>query len=106
MAEREKVHFLGALPIDTQLVELLDSAVSAPSSSTQGENPIAPPPTPPPEATDLSPVTLLNTLSGTIGHDALTTEQSASFEVLDRYKQTPTWTLFKPMAEYIIEKLG
>ncbi|KAG9112800.1 cytosolic Fe-S cluster assembly factor cfd1, partial [Ceratobasidium sp. 392] len=111
MAEREKVHFLGSLPIDTQLVELLDSAqptaspqpVQNGASSTQSI-------TPPSEATDLSPVTQLNTMSNT-QNGALTTSPpeaipKRTFELLDRYQQTPTWGLFKPMAEYIIEQLG
>jgi hypothetical protein len=113
MAEREKVHFLGSLPIDTQLVELLDSASSYTSSSlTQGETSSTPQPTQcPTQASDLSPVTQLNTLSGANGHvaSAATSQQSSlepSFEVLERYKGTPTWIHFKPMTEYIIERLG
>lgn len=105
MAEREKVHFLGSLPIDTQLVELLDSAPSDPPSSTD------PPPTngsivAPAQATDLSPVTQLNTLSGTQNESAAAPVSGPVFEVLERYQRTPTWTLFKPMAEYIIAQIG
>ena len=37
MAKREKIHFLGRLPVDTELVDLLDNpnAVSEPSSEDQ-----------------------------------------------------------------------
>ncbi|CAE7083277.1 unnamed protein product [Rhizoctonia solani] len=106
MAEREKVHFLGSLPIDTQLVELLDAAPPAPtvdptpdqaeSAHTNGVNhepvPVA----------DMTPVTQLNTLSGTATNGHTTTQ---TFQLLERYQQTPTWACFKPMAEYIIQKL-
>jgi hypothetical protein len=110
MAEREKVHFLGSLPIDTQLVELLDSA--QPTTMSQSPQNGAPSPTQPPEPplqpTDLSAVTQLNTLSG-VQNGASTGVESSSgsmFEVLERYQQTPTWGLFKPMAEYIIAQLA
>ncbi|KAF8608255.1 P-loop containing nucleoside triphosphate hydrolase protein [Ceratobasidium sp. AG-I] len=107
MAEREKVHFLGSLPIDTQLVELLDSAPPDPPPSTQTDTPltngfIAPPV----EADDLSPVTQLNTLSGTRDGAAPAPASGPVFEVLERYQRTPTWGLFKPMAEYIIAQIG
>ncbi|QRV84115.1 cytosolic Fe-S cluster assembly factor NBP35 [Ceratobasidium sp. AG-Ba] len=102
MAEREKVHFLGSLPIDTQLVELLDSAQPTPSSQPQPTEA----PTPPSEPTDLSPVTQLNTLSGAQNGSSAAVNPERTFEVLRRYQQTPTWGLFKPMAEYIIEQLG
>ena len=106
MAEREKVHFLGSLPIDTQLVELLDSVPPGPSASIETDTP----PTngsvaPPIQATDLSPVTQLNTLSGTQNESAPVPASGPVFEVLERYQRTPTWGLFKPMAEYIIEQL-
>ncbi|CAE6476780.1 unnamed protein product [Rhizoctonia solani] len=108
MAEREKVHFLGSLPIDTQLVELLDAAPPAPVSQVEA--------TPTDQAvngtesvpaTDVTPMTQLNTLSGTEtnGHTTTTTA-TQTFQVLERYQQTPTWACFKPMAEYIIQKLG
>ncbi|KAF8756588.1 Cytosolic Fe-S cluster assembly factor cfd1 [Rhizoctonia solani] len=112
MAEREKVHFLGSLPIDTQLVELLDSAQPQPQptttsdsrpleSSYSGQEQVS--------ATDVTPVTQLNTLSGTgsetNGHTTSTHAPTRTFQVLERYRQTPTWAAFKPMAEYIIEKL-
>lgn len=110
MAEREKVHFLGSLPIDTQLVELLDSAPPQPATTTEEQ------PTESSGAqqeqvlnTDVTPVTQLNTLSGTgpetNGHTTVPALTGA-FQVLERYQQTPTWTAFKPMAEYITEKLG
>ncbi|KEP55631.1 cytosolic Fe-S cluster assembly factor CFD1 [Rhizoctonia solani 123E] len=108
MAEREKVHFLGSLPIDTQLVELLDAAPPAPTQ-TEATPPNQAEPTATNgieqvPATDVSPVTQLNTLSGTAtnGHTTTTTQ---TFQVLERYQQTPTWACFKPMAEYIIQKL-
>ncbi|CUA71701.1 Cytosolic Fe-S cluster assembly factor CFD1 [Rhizoctonia solani] len=108
MAEREKVHFLGSLPIDTQLVELLDAAPPAPiiqeeptPTGAENTNGVEKEPVPP---ADITPVTQLNTLSGaaTNGH----TTTSTTFQVLERYQQTPTWACFKPMAEYIIQKLG
>ncbi|CAE6458320.1 unnamed protein product [Rhizoctonia solani] len=114
MAEREKVHFLGSLPIDTQLVELLDSA--PPALASQGESTPRSQTTPPPtngaeqeqvSATDVTPMTQLNTLSGTgVETNGPTTTQIKGFQVLERYQQTPTWLCFKPMAEYIIQKLG
>ncbi|KAG8774514.1 cytosolic Fe-S cluster assembly factor cfd1 [Ceratobasidium sp. 428] len=112
MAEREKVHFLGSLPIDTQLVELLDSTqpTTLPQPTQNGTSSPAQPATPVPEATDLSPVTQLNTLSSPQNGTFIATPPESSpgrtFELLDRYQQTPTWGLFKPMAEYIIEQLG
>ncbi|KAG9083555.1 cytosolic Fe-S cluster assembly factor cfd1 [Ceratobasidium sp. 370] len=110
MAEREKVHFLGSLPIDTQLVELLDSAPTASPQPTQnGTSSPTPSAIPTPQA-DLSPVTQLNTLSAAQnGISPAVPQESSSgrtFEVLDRYQRTPTWGLFRPMAEYIIEQLG
>ncbi|KAG9080586.1 cytosolic Fe-S cluster assembly factor cfd1 [Ceratobasidium sp. UAMH 11750] len=112
MAEREKVHFLGGLPIDTQLVELLDSAplTASPQPIQNGSPSPTQSVTPPPQAADLSPVTQLNTLSSAQNgvSSVVPVEPGAgrTFEVLDRYQQTPTWGLFKPMAEYIIEQLG
>ncbi|KAH7334896.1 MRP-like protein [Rhizoctonia solani] len=106
MAEREKVHFLGSLPIDTQLVELLDAAPPAPMSPSEDE---AEPPANGERvpAADVTPMTQLNTLSGTEtnGHTTATAA-TQTFQVLERYQQTPTWACFKPMAEYIIQKLG
>ncbi|CAE6445400.1 unnamed protein product [Rhizoctonia solani] len=108
MAEREKVHFLGSLPIDTQLVELLDAAPPAPTIESTPTDQAEPTRTngteqEPVSAADATPVTQLNTLSGaaTNGH----TTSTQTFQVLERYQQTPTWARFKPMAEYIIQKL-
>ncbi|KAF8516722.1 cytosolic Fe-S cluster assembling factor CFD1 [Hysterangium stoloniferum] len=72
MARREKIPFLGALPVDTQLVDLLDSG----GQTAPQEN-----------------------------GDITTAEGQTGFAVLDGYRRTPTYALFKPIAEKIISHI-
>lgn len=72
MANREGLTFLGALPIDTQLVDLLDSGGRQPQS-------------------EISP-------------DGIHVDSEA-FSILHGYHGTPTYSLFKVMAEKVVSQL-
>jgi hypothetical protein len=101
MAQRENLTFLGALPVDTELVKLLDHGPAVQEAGEKnGEK-------------DTIQETALGEGSNQIiggattnGTGAGTTESStSSFPLLERYKKTPTYALFKPMAEKVIEAL-
>jgi hypothetical protein len=72
MARREKIPFLGALPVDTQLVDLLDSG----GQTVSQEN-----------------------------GEIIAAEGRTDFAVLEGYRRTPTFTLFKPIVEKIISHI-
>jgi len=74
MARREGIPFLGALPIDTLLVDLLDSGGRAEVEAGKEE-----------------------------GADV---EETTGFRLLDGYRKTPTFTIFKTIAERIITSVS
>lgn len=77
MAAREGVPLLGALPVDTALVELLDAAAPAEAEAEA----------PAPDAA---------------GEDGAT---ARSFELLRRYRETASAALFGPIVDAILENL-
>ncbi|GJJ12467.1 hypothetical protein Clacol_006709 [Clathrus columnatus] len=79
MANREGLLFLGALPIDTQLVDLLDSGGHPP----EGES-----------------VTNIDAYSNDLHIN------ETKFAVLDGYQKTPTYSLFKIIAEKVVSQLS
>ena len=83
MARREGVPFLGALPVDTRLVTLLDSG----GKEEEGGGA---------EETD-------NAAERVNGS---TVEEETGFMVLDGYRRTPTHTLFKAIAEKVMGSLA
>lgn len=83
MAQREGVPFLGALPVDTKLVALLDSGGQADEEDGV--------------ATDKT--------NGAIEHVNGGAFEETGFTVLDGYRRTPTYTLFKVITEEIVESL-
>ncbi|KAF8592520.1 cytosolic Fe-S cluster assembling factor CFD1 [Ramaria rubella] len=72
MARRENVPFLGALPIDTQLVDLLDCGGEHVAQFNDSESPV----------------------------------KETGFPVLDGYRRTPSYILFKTIAEKVARSLG
>jgi hypothetical protein len=76
MARREGLAFLGSLPVDTELVTLLDAAEPA-----AGPAPAAGPP---------------SSGDGAPGH---------GFDLFARYEKTSSAQLFKPIVEKIVESL-
>lgn len=79
MARREGLKFLGSLPVDTELVTLLDAAEPAPSTSSA----------------DLNGVTNGNNEDGS----------RSSFTLWQRYRHTSTASLFMNMVEEIVRTL-
>ena len=76
MARRESIKFLGSLPVDTELVTLLDAAESSPESDPR-------------------------TPLGDNGDTSV-----PGFSLWQRYQQTPTAPLFAKMAEEIARQLS
>ncbi|KAI0094335.1 P-loop containing nucleoside triphosphate hydrolase protein [Irpex rosettiformis] len=76
MARREGIKFLGSLPVDTELVTLLDAAEPSPLSD--------------------------GVTSGVNGD----TNSASTFALWQRYQQTPTASLFSKMAEEIVRTLA
>lgn len=79
MARREGIKFLGSLPVDTELVTLLDAAAEEPSASA-------------------APST--ENGSGDSGDN-----DQETFLLWQRYRQTPTAPLFSQMAADIVRQL-
>jgi MinD-like ATPase involved in chromosome partitioning or flagellar assembly len=83
MAETEGVPFLGSLPVDTDLVTLLDAAEPEPEPGTSAE--------------------------AETGERARAgqaeAEVGAAFEVLERYQRTSSAKLFKDVVEMILQTL-
>ncbi|KAI0347737.1 P-loop containing nucleoside triphosphate hydrolase protein [Trametopsis cervina] len=77
MARREGIKFLGSLPVDTELVTLLDAAEPSPSQSSTG-------------------------ISENTGEAV---SESTGFALWERYLRTPTAPLFAKMAEEISRTL-
>ncbi|KAI0749152.1 MRP-like protein [Irpex lacteus] len=77
MARREGIKFLGSLPVDTELVTLLDAAAEEPSAAPSTENG-----------------------SGDSGDN-----DQETFLLWQRYRQTPTAPLFSEMAADIVKQL-
>ncbi|KAL1676165.1 MRP-like protein [Schizophyllum commune] len=84
MAKREGLRLLGSLPVDTELVTLLDAAAVAECENEQREQE--------PE--------------GMEGASAETQPPGAAFELLAKYEKTPTAKLFKDIASRAIETLN
>ncbi|KAL1718483.1 MRP-like protein [Schizophyllum commune] len=84
MAKREGLRLLGSLPVDTELVTLLDAAAVAESENEQREK---------------EP-------GGMEGASAETQPPTAAFELLAKYEKTPTAKLFKDIAARAIENLN
>lgn len=85
MAERESVGFLGALPVDSELVELLDNeaiAVAEAEAKKQVE-----------ESSAVDEAT-----------EARTVEHS--FDLLARYQRTPTYKLFQEISSEALKRLA
>lgn len=81
MASREGIPFLGALPVDTELVELLDNEAIAASETQQAEN-------------------------GGQESAPESTSESHSFALMERYQRTPTSKLFQAMSDKILSRLN
>lgn len=77
MARREGVPFLGALPVDTRLVTLLDSGGQEQEGDAEG----------------------ITNAAGQINESTI---EETGFTILDGYRRTPTHTLFKAVAEKVI----
>jgi len=77
MAMRENLRFLGALPVDTELVTLLDNEEMP--TMTEGQ------------------AVVLDGVS--------TSPETGQFPLLNRYKQTPSFTLFQTMVEKVLPAL-
>ncbi|KAL1669177.1 MRP-like protein [Schizophyllum commune] len=84
MAKREGLRLLGSLPVDTELVTLLDAAAVAESENEQREK----------------------ESGGMEGVTAETQPPTAAFELLAKYEKTPTAKLFKGIAARAIENLN
>ena len=82
MAQREEIPFLGSLPVDTQLVDLLDNG-----GEVEAEGKVE----------EANGVTELMEGSAV---------EKTGFTVLDGYRQTPTYKLFKLTTEKVVENLG
>jgi NUBPL iron-transfer P-loop NTPase len=81
MARREGLPFLGALPVDTQLVDLLDSGGKENDDRETEET---------------------NKTAGQVDGSAV---EKTGFAVLDGYRRTSTHTLFKAIVDKVIESL-
>lgn len=83
MARREGLSYLGSLPVDTDLVTLLDAAEpeATPLAETDGER------------------------SEGVG-GGLSQADQPSFELLERYEKTSSAKLFKKIVGEVIEKMG
>ena len=84
MAKREGLRLLGSLPVDTELVTLLDAAAVAESENEQREK----------------------ESGGMEGVTAETQPPTAAFELLAKYEKTPTAKLFRDIAARAIENLN
>jgi len=89
MARREKLTFLGSLPVDTELVRLLDAAAVV-------EN----------EAEAAATQTELSITDNPDVHSSSTVTSLPSFPLMERYRKTPTYKLFTPFTEQIIASLA
>jgi len=77
MAQREQLKFLGALPVDTELVTLLDNEVL--SANAEGNDGVR--------------------------EDVVAPSLDTQFALLERYKRTPSFQLFQAMADKILVEL-
>jgi hypothetical protein len=95
MAKREGLRFLGALPVDTELVELLDASVEAEALAEHGA--------------DQQTVAARETANGKMENEAVTNghleESDRRFPLLKGYRKTPTFKLFEPIAKKVISAL-
>ena len=96
MAKRESLRFLGALPIDTELVELLDASIEAEALAEHGA--------------DQQTVAARETANGKLENEAFANEHSEKsdmmFPLLKGYHKTSTFKLFEPIANKVISALA
>ena len=96
MAKREGLRFLGALPVDTELVELLDASIEAEALAEHGA--------------DQQMVDARETANGKLENEAFTNGQSEGsgtmFPLLKGYHKTSTFKLFEPIADKVISALA
>jgi hypothetical protein len=96
MAKREGLRFLGALPVDTELVELLDASVEAEALAEHGA--------------DQQTVVARETANGKLEDEAFTNGNSEKsdrvFPLLKGYRKTSTFKLFEPIADTVISALA
>lgn len=99
MAKREGLRFLGALPVDTELVELLDASVEAGVLAEHG-----------PDQPDQPVVAARETANGKMENEATTNGHSeksdTGFSLLRGYRKTSTFKLFQPIADKAISVLA
>ena len=82
MAQREGVAFLGALPVDTKLVELLDGeAIAGQVETATREN------------------------AGGLIDQSEEENKEHAFALMERYQETPTYELFRGMSEKVLSQL-
>ena len=96
MAKREGLRFLGALPVDTELVELLDASIEAEALAEHGA--------------DQQMVAARETANGKLENEAFTTghpeKSDTIFPLLKGYRKTSTFKLFEPIADKVISALA
>ena len=96
MARRESLRFLGALPVDTELVELLDASVEAEALAEHGA--------------DQQIVAARETANGKLENEVLANGHSEKsemmFPLLKGYHKTSTFKLFEPIANKVISALA
>lgn len=86
MAEREGIPFLGALPIDTELVELLDGEAIAEKEKEKD-------------------VVTGAAGSGVEADSLVQALEEHTFALMERYQKTPTYKLFSGMSDKILARL-
>jgi NUBPL iron-transfer P-loop NTPase len=95
MAKREGLRFLGALPVDMELVELLDASVEAEALAEHGA--------------DQQTVAARETANGKIEDRPITNnhprENDMKFPLLKGYHKTSTFKLFEPIAGKVVSVL-
>jgi len=95
MAKREDLRFLGALPVDTELVELLDASIEAEALTEHGA--------------DQQTVAVGETANGKLESEAVTNGHSEksdmTFHLLKGYRKTSTFKLFGPIVDKVISAL-
>lgn len=90
MAEREGLKFLGALPIDTELVDLLDGEAIAEKENDEVKQ----------ELNGSS-----SAGRGVGVEEAEAKKEEHAFKLMERYQRTPTYGLFRGMSDTILARL-
>ena len=105
MAKREDLRFLGALPVDTELVELLDASVEADALAEHGA--------------DQQAVAAREAANGDMENEGATNgkletqavtiggseKREMTFYLLNGYRKTSTFKLFEPIVDKVISAL-